>query len=87
MRGGVGWGGGGGGRVEGGRWVGGGWWVCLRSAGVVGGEREVLTALRAGEKVGTGESCQGVAGVGPRRRDGLALPLIGEEGPGHLCRV
>jgi hypothetical protein len=44
---------------------------------------------RAGEKLQAtgGELPRVWHGVGPRRRDGLALPLIGEEGLGHRCRV
>ena len=44
---------------------------------------------RAGEKLrATGGGLPRVSyGVGPRRRDGLALPLIGEEGLGHPWRV
>src|SRR5260370_23748489 len=69
--------------------------LALRSASGVGlpavrAGRPARTAFsRAGEKLrATGGELPRVShGVGPRRRDGLALPLIREEGLGHPWRV
>ena len=64
--------------------------VQAGSARPRGAGRPAPTAFnRAGEKVRAtgGELLRVSDGVGPQRRDGLALPLIGEEGLGHPWRV